>query len=107
MTENAAAAVPAPAEPVASPADGLAGMLNILIDPAAAARRITRRLFWIYPIVLMVVMAIVQQIIMAPYNVQITRRMLQDRGMSADQIQAQTAMMSKFAFIGYIVAPIF
>jgi hypothetical protein len=105
MTDHAAT-LPTPADPVAGPGDALAGMLNIFIDPAATARRITKRLFWLYPLIVITVMVIVQQIVMAPYSMQVQRKVLQDRGVSAEQINTQLGMMSKFAFIGYIIAPI-
>ncbi|HZU28524.1 MAG TPA: YIP1 family protein [Bryobacteraceae bacterium] len=106
MTPHAAA-VPAPAEPVAGIGDGLAGILNIFVDPAGAARRIVLRMFWIYPIIVMCAVSIFQQIMLAPFTLQVQRKVLQDRNMSPEQIQNSLAMMSKFAFIGYIIAPIF
>ena len=106
MSEHAAA-VPIPPEPVAGIGDGLAGILNVFFDPAATAKRVVMRWFWIYPFIVICAVTIFYSFALQPYTLKATEIALRDRGMSAEQIQNALAMTQKLSMIGPIVAPIF
>src|SRR5579884_3319701 len=104
MAENTATA-PA-SQPVAGPKDGILGMLSVFIDPAATARRVTMRWFWVYPFVVMSAALILLQIVATPYRTRATELMLQEQGITGQAAQERLAMMAKFAPVGWVVTPI-
>lgn len=106
MSERAAA-VPPPPDPVAGPGDGLAGILNVFFDPAATAKRVVMRWFWIYPFIISCAVTIFYTFALQPYALKAQEIAFRDRGMTGEQLQNAIAMTQKFSIIGPIIAPIF
>jgi len=63
-------AAPAP-QPAASLKDGILGLLNVYIDPAATARYVQLKWSWIYPFVVVSIISIVVQLQMNPFRSQL------------------------------------
>ena len=105
MSANAAA-VPAPPEPAAGIGDGLAGILNVFFDPAATARRVVLRWFWIYPFIVSSAAIIYYQIALRPYSMKVIETSMREKGMTGEQLQNALAMTQKFTSIGAFATPI-
>jgi len=106
MSANAAT-LPAPHEPTAGIGDGLAGILNVFFDPAATARRVVLRWFWIYPFLVSSAAIIYYQIALRPYSMKVIETSMREKGMSGEQLQNALAMTQKFTSIGAFATPIF
>ncbi len=81
-----------------------ASLIDIFIDPVKVFRRIGAGLPWWQPFI---VIAIASSVI-AYFQQPITRQLflLNERGLSEEQLQAQGEMMEKFGSVGLILAPI-
>jgi hypothetical protein len=106
MSETVAP-VPAPQEPTAGIGDGLAGILNVFFDPAATARRVVLRWFWIYPFLVSSAVTIYYQIALRPYSMKAIEAGMREKGMTGEQLQNALAMTQKFTSIGAFVTPVF
>lgn len=93
-------------QPVADIKNGIVGTLSAFGNVAGVVPRLRMRWFWAYPFILFAAAADFVQFATSAQRARITQVMLEQRGMTGDQIQAQLAMIAKFASIGYILAPI-
>ena len=78
-------AAPTP-QPAASLKDGILGLLNVYIDPAATAKRVQLKWFWIYPLIVLSIIMIVVQLQMIPFTMQ-AMRMDPPNGISGAQLE--------------------
>jgi len=81
-----------------------ASLIDIFIDPVKVFRRIGAGLSWWKPFIVIAIASSVIAYFQQPINKQLF--MLNERGLSEDQLQAQGEMMDKFGFIGLIAAPL-
>lgn len=79
-----------PLEPHESFADDLAGMGSYFIDPEGAARRATHKWFWVGPLIVVSIIAIVTQLVRLPITQQVMETMAPPNGMSDAQWAKQT-----------------
>ncbi|MGC2661238.1 MAG: YIP1 family protein [Bryobacteraceae bacterium] len=86
--------------------DDFVGMFNFFMDPRAAARRLPSKWFWVAPVILMSIMAIVAGIMMQP----IVRHVLEvtpaPASVPPEQYQRSMAIGIKIAQIGVFLAPL-
>lgn len=79
-----------PLEPRESFADDLAGMGSYFIDPAGAARRAFHKWFWIGPLIVVSIIAIITQLVRLPITQQVMETMSPPNGLSPEQWEKQT-----------------
>jgi hypothetical protein len=89
--------------------DGLIGMLNAFIDPAATAKRVPAKLFWLWPVITLIIIYVVFSTLLLPYTVQlvdarISQTMLQ-RGVPPDQIERAQHMAESFSRFTGLATP--
>ena len=62
-----------------SVADGIVGMLNAFVDPAGLAKRARARLFWLWPLIVILIVFIVVGYLMLPYTMQLVDTKIAER----------------------------
>jgi hypothetical protein len=67
--------------------DGVIGMLNAFVDPAGTARRVPAPLSWLWPIVVLSVIAVTMGYLTAPYQLAVADAQMVQRGMPAEQLE--------------------
>jgi hypothetical protein len=81
-----------------------ASLIDIFIDPVKVFKRIGAGLPWWQPFIVIAIATSVIAYFQQPINRQIF--MLNERGLSEEQLQAQGEMMDKFGFVGLFAAPL-
>jgi hypothetical protein len=81
-----------------------ASLIDIFIDPVKVFRRIEAGLSWWKPFLVIAIASSVIAYFQQPINKQLF--MLNERGLSEDQLQTQGEMMDRFGFVGMIAAPL-
>ncbi len=81
-----------------------ASLIDIFIDPVKVFRRIKAGLPWWQPFSVVAIVIAVISYFQIPINKQIL--LLNEKGVSAEQLQTQGEMMDKFSLIGVIAAPL-
>ena len=82
----------------------VASLIDIFIDPVKVFKRIKAGLPWWQPYTIVAIVIAVISYFQIPINKQLV--MLNERGLSAEQLETQVEMMGKFALIGVIAAPL-
>jgi hypothetical protein len=82
----------------------LASLIDIFIDPVKVFRRIKAGLPWWQPFIVVAVASSLIAYFQQPLNRQLF--LLNERGLSEEQMQAQGEIMERFGFIGMIAAPV-
>jgi uncharacterized membrane protein YhaH (DUF805 family) len=95
-----------PLEPRESFADDLAGMGSYFIDPEGAARRATHKWFWIAPLIVVSIVAIVTQLVRLPITQQVMETMAPPNGMSDAQWAKQTQISLTVQHVAVWCSPI-
>ncbi len=95
-----------PAERRESFADDLAGMGNFFIDPAGAAKRVFRKWFWVGPLIVASVVAIVAGYIRIPITQHVMETMPLPANASPEQYQRGMDLSMKLQWIVLWAAPI-
>jgi hypothetical protein len=94
-----------------SAADGLVGMANVFIDPAATAKRIPSKGFWIWPVVTVAVVYVIFGYLMLPYTLQmVDNRMSQQFSASntpPEQVERAQKIAHTMSQVGVPLAPVF
>jgi hypothetical protein len=91
-----------------SVAEGLAGMLNVFIDPAAVAKRVTAPWFWVWPLLVLVVVYGVFGYLMTPWALQVADISLRERGnIPPDQMERARSMAHMITQVIVIATPVF
>ena len=101
------------AEPNASVAGGfsagLIGMLNVFIDPAATAKRVPAKLFWLWPVIALAIIYIVFSTLMLPYTLQLVdariNQQMQQRGLPPDQVERARHIADTFSQFTGVLTP--
>ncbi len=84
------------AEPNGGVGDGLVGMLNVFVDPESTAKRVPSKLFWVWPVVALVVGYFVFASLMLPYSQQMGEAALRNvPAESMDRARSMTVMITK------------
>jgi hypothetical protein len=81
-----------------------ASLVDIFVDPAKVFRRIDAGLQWWKAFIVVAVIIVAMSWINMPVQRQVV--MLNERGISEEQLEATLQQMEKFGFIGLIIAPI-
>jgi hypothetical protein len=82
----------------------VASLIDIFIDPVKVFKRIKAGLPWWQPFIIVAIVIAVISYFQIPINKQLV--MLNERGLSAEQLETQAEVMGKFALIGVIAAPL-
>jgi hypothetical protein len=101
MSENP---VPAPEE-AAGFGEQLSGMLNILIDPAAAVKQVRRKLSWLWPLLIVGVVTAT----LGYLNIPLAIRALQMNppgGVTAEQLERSMGMIQTMQKVGVFASPV-
>ena len=106
MNENPGR-IPEEMEEVSSSGEGggfVASLIDIFIDPVKVFKRIKAGLPWWQPYIVVAIFIAVISYFQIPLNRQLM--MLNERGLTAEQLESQVEMMGKFAIVGVIAAPL-
>ncbi len=107
MNENPGG-IPEEMEEVSPSGEGKGGfwasLIDIFIEPVKVFKRIKAGLPWWQPYLVIAIASSVIAYFQQPINKQIF--MLNERGLSEEQLQAQGEIMEKFGMIGLIAAPL-
>lgn len=95
-----------PAEGRESFADDLAGMGNFFIDPEGAAKRVFRKWFWIGPLIVASLVAIVAGYIRIPITQHVVETMPLPANASPEQYQRGMELSQKLQWIFLWAAPV-
>ena len=106
MAENSASLAPSPAEPVASPKEGLLGLVGVYYDPAGTARRVQMRWFWIYPLIVVSVVLALVQLQMVPYIIPALKAQFVEQGMSGEQLSRTLSIAGTWTTISAYLMPL-
>jgi hypothetical protein len=83
------------------------GLLDFLIDPRGAARRLPRKFFWIIPAVLVSIVILVTGLINMPYVQQAMTNQPPPPNVNPEQFQQQMRMGIRMQSVFIYVAPVF
>jgi len=100
MSENP---VPAPEE-AAGFGEQLSGMLNILIDPAAAVKQVRRKLSWLWPLLIVGVVTATLGYLNIPLAIR-AMQMNPPGGMTAEQLERSMGMIQTMQKVGVFASP--
>lgn len=81
-----------------------ASLIDIFIDPVKVFKRIKAGLPWWQPFIVVAIFISVISYFQIPLNKQLM--MLNERGLTAEQLESQVEMMGKFAIVGVFAAPL-
>src|SRR5581483_1583020 len=95
-----------PLEPRESFADDLAGMGSFFIDPEGAARRAFNKWFWIGPLIVVSIVAIVTQLVRLPITQQVMETMPLPNGATQAQWDKQMQVSLMVQHIAVWCSPI-
>jgi hypothetical protein len=95
-----------PLEPRESFADDLAGMGSFFIDPEGAARRAFNKWFWIGPLIVVSIIAIITQIVRLPITQQVMETMPLPNGVTQAQWDKQMQVSLMVQHIAVWCSPI-
>lgn len=95
------------AEENASVGSGILGMFNAFVDPVGLAKAVKTKLFWLWPLIVMLIVFMVVGNLMLPYSLQLMDAKMAERGMAPEQLENAKNMAHKFAPVGVIITPIF
>jgi hypothetical protein len=84
----------------------LASLGDIFVDPVKVFHRIDGGLQWWKPFIVIAVVAVVIAVVSMPVNQHAQMLRMQERGMSAEQVQESLVKIEKFNWLGPIFAPI-
>lgn len=82
----------------------VASLIDIFIDPVKVFKRIKAGLPWWQPFTIVAIAIAVISYFQIPLNNQLV--LLNERGLTAEQLESQVEIMGKFAIIGVIAAPL-
>jgi hypothetical protein len=83
---------------------GLAGMLNVFVDPGTTAKHAARKGFWLWPALTLVIGFMVFGYLMMPYNAQLAEAKFQERAQTQNLPAEQMETARKVTHIvGYVL----
>jgi Yip1 domain len=94
------------AEENPSVASGITGMFNAFVDPAGLARAAKAKLFWLWPLIVLLIVFMVMGYLMLPYSLQLMDAKMAAGGMPPEQLENARNMAHKFAPVGVPLTPI-
>jgi hypothetical protein len=74
--------------------DGLTGMFNVFIDPAATARSVPSKLSWLWPVLILAAVYTVFGYLLVPYSLQLMESTLAQRNIPAAQMEQTRSIMA-------------
>ncbi len=74
-------------EESASIGSGLVGMLNAFIDPAATAKRVPAKLFWLWPLVTITIIYVVFGYLMMPFVLQLVEARISGQNIPPERLE--------------------
>jgi Yip1 domain len=95
-----------PLEPRESFADDLVGMGSFFIDPEGAAKRAFRKWFWIGPLIVCTIIAIVTQLVRLPITQQVMETMAPPNGVTEAQWAKQVPVSLMIQHIAVWCSPV-
>lgn len=95
-----------PLKPRETFGDDLAGMGSYFIDPEGAARRAFHKWFWVGPLIVVSIIAIVTQLARLPVMQQVMETMPIPNGLSPEQWEKQTQMSIMIQHIAVWFSPV-
>lgn len=91
-------------------ASGLVGMLNVFIDPAATAKRVPAKLFWLWPLITLTIIYVVFSYLMLPYTLQLVdariNQQMQQRGLPPEQVERAKRIADTFSQFTGLITPV-
>jgi len=96
-----------PGEQKWSLGDGFIGMLNAFVDPAAAAKRIPAPLSWLWPMILLSILAVVFGYLMLPYQFALQDAQIAQRTTDPEQIERARNLAHTATQLLVPAAPVF
>ncbi len=96
-----------PLQPQESFADDLAGMGSYFIDPEGAAKRAFHKWFWLGPLIVVSIVAIVTQLLRLPITQQVMETMTPPNGLTPEQWDKQMQISLMVQHIAVWCSPIF
>jgi Yip1 domain len=87
--------------------DGLAGMLNVFVDPATTAKYVPSKLSWIWPVVVLCVVHLVFGYLMLPFTMQLADAKMAERSMPPEQLERAQSMAHMITKIVTPLTPVF
>lgn len=87
--------------------DGIIGMLNAFVDPAATAKRVPAPLSWLWPTIVLIVVYVAVGVLTGPYAVSIADAQIAQRGLSPDQAEGARRITHLISQITPIATPVF
>lgn len=88
-------------------AGGLIGMMNVFIDPAATARRVPSRLFWVWPVVVLSIISIVVGYLMLPFSLQLADIKMAQQNLPAERIESARRITHLISNVIVALSPVF
>jgi membrane-associated PAP2 superfamily phosphatase len=90
---------------------GLAGMLNVFVDPGTTAKHAAKKGFWLWPAVTLVIGFMVFGYLMMPYNAQLGEAKFQERAQTqnlpAEQVETAKKVTHIIGYVLIFVIPVF
>jgi len=88
-------------------ASGFVGMFNAFVDPAELAKRVPAKLFWVGPLVTVIIIFVVCGYLMAPFTAQLIDVQMAQRNMPPDQLERAKSVAHMFGTVSVFLIPFF
>lgn len=90
---------------------GLAGTLNVFVDPGATAKHAAKKGFWLWPTLILVIGFMVFGYLMMPYNAQLAEIKFQERAQTqnvpAEQLETGRKITHIVGYVVIFIIPVF
>ncbi len=87
--------------------DGIIGMLNAFVDPAATAKRVPAPLSWLWPVIVLIAVYVVVGALTSPYAISIGEAQIAQRGVPPEQAETARKIVHIVAQVTPITTPVF
>jgi hypothetical protein len=95
------------AEENAGAGSGFMGMFNAYVDPQGLAKRVPAKMFWLWPLITVILIFIVFGYLMVPYTLQLVDAQMAQRNIPPESIERARNIGHMFGQASVFITPVF
>jgi uncharacterized membrane protein YhaH (DUF805 family) len=95
------------AEENAGAGSGFMGMFNAYVDPQGLSKRVPDKLFWLWPLITVILIFIVFGYLMVPYTLQLVDAQMAQRNIPPESLERARNIGHMFGQASVFITPVF